>query len=92
MKLRPLNNVLIIEPDPIERHQGLIDLPEKNSLEKISSFATVISCGPRCNYKFKPGQRIFFDRFRDTPLTLKFNGKLIRVIYEDYALGVFEDD
>jgi co-chaperonin GroES (HSP10) len=92
MRLRPLNRVLIIEPDPIERHQGLLVLPDRNSEEKISSKATIISVGPDCDKQFKPGQRIAIKRFFDTPSTFKMDGKKYRFIEDHYILGFLEDE
>lgn len=91
MRLRPLNDTIIVEPDPIERYEGLIKIPDKNSLEKISPFATVVSYGPKCSYKFRVGQRIVIDRFFDKPFNFVMDGKKYRFINESYVHCVFED-
>jgi len=91
MRLRPLNDVVIVKPEPIERHEGLIKLPDKNTVEKISPWATVISCGPLCNYKFKHGQRIRYERHRDTGRYEYIDGVKHRIIYEDYVQLVEEE-
>src|SRR3990167_2340020 len=67
MPLRPLNDVLIVEPDKNERFDSSLVLPENNSIEKISRFATVISAGRRCLYKWSFGDRILINRFFDIP-------------------------
>ena len=92
MKLRPLNNVLIVKPDEIIKYQGLIVLPQKNTEEKISFLATVISFGDKCTYRFKKGQRVIIDRFRDKPFNLGVDNEKYRLITEDYVHGVIEDD
>jgi len=90
MPLRPLNDVLIVEPDPILKYQGAIIMPEKNSEEKISNFATVVSYGPKCYYKYHVGQRIIIDRFRDRPQYVISEGKKYRLINESYIHAVIE--
>lgn len=90
MPWRPLNDVIFIEPDPIEKYEGAIVLPDKNSEEKISHYATVVSCGTHCKYKFKTGQRIVIDRFFDKPQYLISEGKKYRLIKEHYVHAVLE--
>lgn len=90
MLIRPLNNVLIVEPDPVIKHEGLIVLPDKNTEEKISPFATVVSWGPGCRYSFKKDQRIIMDRFRGTPFNFIYNEKKYRFITEDDIHAVIE--
>ena len=91
MRIRPLNNTVVIEPDGIEKYQGKIVLPDKNSEEKRSSFATVISWGPKCSYKFKPGQRINYNPFNGSPIFMEYDGKLIRFIMDHDVRFVYED-
>lgn len=83
-----LNDNLIIDPDPIEKHEGLIALPDKNSVEKISPYATIISAGPRCKYPWKKGQRILFNQFSDKPQYLEQDGVKYRLIREHYIRGI----
>lgn len=90
MNIRPLNDVLIVEPDPVLKHEGLIIMPEKNSEEKISPFATIVSYGPKCQYQFRIGQRIIIDKFRDKPSNFELNGKQYRFINEAYIHAVIE--
>ena len=90
MPWRPMNDTIFIEPDPIEKYQGLIIAPEKNSIEKISSYGTIISWGSKCNHKFKVGQRVMIDRFKDKPQYLECEGKKYRIIKEHYLHAVLE--
>jgi len=90
MKLRPLNDTVIIEPEGIEKYEGLIKLPDSNSIEKISPFASVVSYGPKCKHNFKIGQKIIISQFRDKPFNLIVNGTKQRIIKEHYISGVLE--
>jgi len=90
MGWKPLNDVLIIDPDPIEKYQGLITMCEKNSEEKISPWATVVSAGSDCKYKWKKGDRILFDRFFDKPQYFLEDDKKYRFIKEHYIHAVIE--
>ena len=83
MKLTPLNDVLIIDPDPIYKHSETILSPQKSS-EKISHYATIISFGNKCEENWKVGDRIMIDRFRDTPSYVQLNGNKYRMIKEHY--------
>ena len=90
MPWRPLNDVLFIKPDPIEKYDGAIVLCEKNSEEKISSYGTIISWGNRCKYRYKIGQRVMIDKFFDKPQYLECEGKKYRIIKESYLHAVLE--
>ncbi len=92
MRLRPLNDTIIVEPEPIVKYEGNLIMPDKNSIEKISPFAVVVSCGGDCHYPFKAGQRVILDRFIDKPMNFEFEGKKYRFIKEYYIHGVVEDD
>lgn len=87
---KPLNDVVIIEPDPIEKYVGLIQLPEKNSEEKISPWATVVRVGPECKEPIRPGTRILFDRFFDKPQYIYEGDKRYRLIKEHYIHAIVE--
>ena len=91
MGWRPLHDNLIIEPDPIEKYKGLVILPDKNTEEKISPFAKVVSFGSGCKYNYHICRRILFDRFADEPMYIKENGKKLRIIKESYIHAVIED-
>ena len=90
MPWRPLNDVIFIDPDPIEKHQGLLVMPDKNSEEKISPYGTIVSWGNKCRYKYKLGQRVVIDRFYDRPQYLECEGKKYRLIKEHYLHAVLE--
>lgn len=103
MRLRPINDTVIIDPDKeliaVDKEQsvldvakrGLILLPEKNMLMKMSNRATVISYGPKCPYKFKTGQRIIYDQFRDTPVWHIDGENRYRIIQYHYIVAVEEE-
>lgn len=103
MKLRPLNDTVIIEADhelvPVDTDQsvldsarrGLILIPEKNTMMKIPNTATIVSYGPQCWYKFKPGQRIIYGQFDDKPYWIEEEGKLYRIIKYHNVRAVYED-
>lgn len=92
MSLRPLNDTVIIECEEIKPEiETTLELPDKNSLVKLTPYATVISYGPKCIYKFKPGQRIIYQQFRDKPMWYEYEGKRYRMIKEHYILAVYED-
>lgn len=100
MRLRPLNDTVIIEPegemmavDDCQStldavHSGLILLPDKNSMMKISNHGKVISYGSKCHYKFKIGQKIIYDQFADVPVW----HEKYRIIKYHYIKAVYEDD
>lgn len=94
MRLRPLNDTIIIEPDPLTGYEGDLIIPEKNSIMKRSPFATVVSCGSKCYYSFKPGQRIVIDRWFEEGRDgyFKMADKQYRFIKEHYVIGVLEDE
>ncbi len=82
MRLRPLNDVLIIEPDADDKLESSIIAPDENSIRKISRYATVVSAGSKCLYEWKAGDRIMIDRFFDKPMY--WEGKKYRIIREHY--------
>lgn len=100
MRLRPLNDTVIIEPETelmaVDTDQTVLDaiksniiiLPEKNMVMKISNKAKVVSYGPKCPYKFKEDQVIYYDQFADTPA---WYGKY-RLIKYHYIYAVTEED
>lgn len=90
MPWKPLNDVIIIDPDPIEKYQGKIIMPEKNSEEKISPYGNIVSWGNDCKYKYKKGQRVMIDRFFDRPQYLVSEGKKYRLIKEHYLHAIVE--
>lgn len=102
MRLRPLNDTVIIECDmammAVDNDQivldvmsrGIIALPEKNMLMKLSNKARVISYGPDCHYKFKSDQEIIYDQFADTPVWAESDGRRCRIIKYHYVHAVYE--
>jgi len=88
MGLRPLNNVVIIEMDPIEKYQGMIAIPDDNPLEKISPFGTIQRVGPKCTSNIKEGDRVVIDKFFDRPFWVEDEGKKLRLVYEHYIHGI----
>ena len=91
MRLRPINDTVIVESEPIEKHQGLLVMPERNQVEKRGPLATVVSWGNRCVNDFKVGQRIIINQFKDYPMYVELNGKQYRLIREHYINCVIED-
>ena len=104
MPLRPLNDTVIVEPDPEELaddlmpevakaiREGKILIPEKYEtfFKKVAMRGTVISCGSKCQYDWKHGDRIMYGRFCGAPLPLQ--GKNYRIIREYEALAREEND
>ena len=103
MSLRPLGDTVIIEADeeliPVDTSQkvldavnsGLLVLPEKNMLMKLSNTGTVVSWGSKCTAPFKIGCKIFYDQFTDTPYWYYCDGKKYRIIKEHYVRAIIDD-
>ena len=95
MRLRPINDTVIVEPDPILKHEGLIVLSDKNSVEKISPYATVVSWGNKCTNHFKVGQKILLPTVNspeyETPLNFIIDNKKYRMIRERLINAIIED-
>lgn len=95
MLLRPLFDTLIVEPDPILKYEGLILLPDKNSEEKISPFATVVSWGGSCKHKYKVGQKIILPTVNaanySAPTYYILNEIKYRMVKEHEINGIIED-
>lgn len=101
MRLRPINDTVIIEPDtdlvPVDNDQVVLNalksnivlLPEKNMIMKISNEAKVISYGRDCHYKFKPDQRIIYDQFKSSPW-YEDDNKRYRFIKYHNIIAVYE--
>ena len=68
-----------------------IILPEHNTLEKVSSYGRIVRAANDCDFPFKIGQRVCYDRFRDTPLWHYEDGKRYRIIKEHYIHYVEEE-
>lgn len=102
MPLRVLNDYLLVEPD--DNHfvdgnvevvriaqEGVIQLPENNSLERRASTGRVVSCGPKCHYRFKPGQKVYFKQWDIQSFYHVFEGKRLRFFAEHEINAVDED-
>jgi co-chaperonin GroES (HSP10) len=102
MPLRPLNDSIILEPEPeefvdvspeVEKaiREGKILLPEKyeSFFKKVAMRGTVISCGDKCRYNWKHGDKVIYGRFCGAPLPIK--DKKYRVIREYEALAKEEN-
>lgn len=104
MDLRPLKKTLIIRCEegliPVDLNpkvteavrNGLILLPDKNTLMKLSDHAYVVRAADDCIYPYKKGQRICYNQFFDEPLWHWYKGKKYRIIKEWYIHWVYEDD
>lgn len=102
MNLRPMNKTIIIEVekdmvDVVDSptiskalQSGLIVLPDKNTIEKVSDHARVIRAANDCHYPYLKNQRICYDQFADTPVWYEENGKKYRIIKEHYVRWVYE--
>lgn len=104
MRLKPLNKTLVIELEdlkPVDLQdpkieeivkRGLIILPERNMIMKISDHAKVIRAANDCDYPYKKNQRICYNQFFDEPVWHEEDGKKYRLIKEWYIRWVYEDD
>ena len=101
MRLRPLNDVVIIEPD--DNHfvsdnlevvkiaqAGTIILPEDNSLEKKANTGYVVSWGYSCEYNFKVGQKVWFPQWT-TPCYFQDGDKRYR-FFREHELNAVDED
>lgn len=104
MRLRPLNKTIVIEVDaeymPMDENQkvldvvnrGIIVIPEKNSIMKLSPFGNVVRAAEDCWYPYKKGQRIAYNQFFDKPVWYDdADGKRYRLIKEWYVNLIYED-
>lgn len=99
MKLRMLNDAVLVKPDPDNEFnsgsekvdailkRGLIVLPEiaEGRLKKTPMRGKVISFGPDCKHKFRPGDRIIFVRFGG--VTFKWRKDKLRMMREYEVLA-----
>lgn len=100
--LRVLNDYVLIEPE--ENHyvsdnpevvriakEGTILLPENNSIEKRACTGTVVSCGSKCHYPFKPGQKVYFKQWDIESFYHNLDGRRLRFFAEHEINAVDED-
>ncbi len=101
MPLRPLNDTLIIEQDDNQfndanaevvriAREGIIKLPEVNSLEKMADTGTIISWGDGCKQKslFKIGMKVMFKPFGGH--AFYHEGKRLRSFVEEEILAIYD--
>ena len=102
MSLRVLNDYLLVEPDPNHyvsdnpevvriAKEGLIQIPNNNSIEHRANSGTVVSCGSKCYYRFKPGQKVYFKQWDIESFYHMINGKKLRFFAEHEINAVDED-
>ena len=93
MRLRPLNDNIIIEPDKMNEYKGTLHIPDtaEFAYKKVAPTGVIVSWGDRCIYKknYEVGKRIYFRQFSGT--SLKFEGKDFRVITEWDLIGICEN-
>lgn len=84
MPLRPLNDFLIVEPGEQEftdsnpeivriLNEGLIKVPEafEGWFKKSPMNGEVVSCGNKCKYSWKTGDKVIYGRFAGAPITVQ---------------------
>ena len=74
--------------------EGKIILPDKNSIQKRSNIGVILSCGPGCKYKFKPGQTVMIDRWvNETDAAYYYwEDRRVRFLREQDITAVVEGD
>ena len=102
MPCRPLNDCVFVEPDPYEAYvsnpevariirEGVIALPELNTVEKVSNTGSLISWGDACKYKhyFKPGAKVMFKQFGGNYF-YDADGKKLLTLLEEELLAIYD--
>lgn len=93
MPLRMLNDFILVKmDDPEPEVKTFLEIPDRNSLVKRSHFATIVSCGPKVNYSFKPGQKIMLERWfeQGREADVIIDEEEYRIIAEHYVQAVVE--
>lgn len=94
MRLRPLNDNIIIEPDEEKKYEGILSIPDtvEAAYKKVAPTGTIVSWGDRCKYKelYKVGKKIYFRQFSGT--NIKFKDSNLRVITELDLIGLCENE
>lgn len=101
MAIRPLNDTIFLEPEPYKAYdsnpeimrilaEGVLSLPEQNTVEKVSNIGTIISWGDRCRYKehFEVGKRVMFKQFGGA--YFYHEGKKLLSILEEELLAIYD--
>ena len=88
MSLRPLNNRIIIDPDPFEYRdtnpdivrilkEKIVELPDgyEFSFKKSAPTGKLVSWGNQCKYKdcYKVGMKVWYAQFAANSLTIEDN-------------------
>ena len=95
MRLKPLNDFMIIEPGEQEftdsnaeivriLNEGLIKIPEayEGWFKKSPMKGKIVSWGDRCRYTHKIGDRVIYGRFSGAPIIIE-NVKYLMLREED---------
>ena len=96
MRLRPLNDVLVVELDSDEfvgiSKPDLIHLPEayEGAYKKRSKSGRIVSWGSRCRYSYKEGEKVYFSWYDNRP-SFTEEGKDYRLVSELELLAKDED-
>ena len=90
IRLRPVNDTIIIERDENLTHNGLIKLPDLNTLEKVANTGKLVTWGERCRYKnlFKPGMKVMFKQFGGCKFT--HEGRELLSLVEEELLAIYD--
>lgn len=97
MRLRPLNDTLILKLDKDEYlgdsktvetlKRGLIVAPDMNTMIKRSDKGSIVKVGSGCKNKYRMDDRVIFRR---PSISVEINGEEYRLILEEQILGVLE--
>ena len=100
MLFKPLNDTVIIERDEniftssnseVSRiaSEGVIKLPDMNSLEKIAYTGQLVTWGDKCRYKadYEVGRKIMFKQFGGHKF--EHDGKELWIFIEEELLAVY---
>ena len=101
MPLRPVNDTIIVEPDENQfldsnpevvriAREGIIAIPEMNTLEKVANTGKLITWGERCRYKnlFQPGMKVMFKPFGGC--VFYHEGKRLISFVEEEILALYD--
>lgn len=95
MRLRPLNDTLVVKLDEDEwniQRPELVEIPDAviGRYKKKARSGIVISWGSRCHYAYKEGQRVYFGWCDQRP-GVKIDGVDYRFVKE-YEVIAGDDD
>jgi len=102
MRLKPLNDNVIIKPDPhkfqdsnpkVQKalNEGFIVIPDayEGFFKKASPTGKIVSWGNKCRYEHKVGDTVYFKQFAGAILT--YDDVEYKVVNEWDLLGKVED-